>query len=144
MTAAAAAAFAAAALSGLAQAQPVAVVTCRVHDDARERVYRLDREGGTDGSVWSLSMESAASNEPIRVRLPGAAPQIGPGRATLDYHTANGGRQVSLDIQPGSARLDVYVDYGLEVNVDPNLDPDVDRLNTNGPLTAIDCTVTSP
>lgn len=141
MTAAAAAAFAAA-LTGLAQAQPAAVVTCRVRDDARGRVYRLDREGGKDGPVWSLSMGSAESGEPIRVRLPGAAPQIGPGRATLDYHNANGGRQVSLHAEPGSASLDVYVDYGLEVNVDPNLDPDVDRLNTNGPLTALDCTIT--
>jgi hypothetical protein len=27
------------------------------------------------------------------------------------------------------------------VNIEPDLDPAVDRMNTNGPLTALDCTV---
>ena len=39
------------------------------------------------------------------------------------------------------SRLEVWVDYGLEVNVEPDLDPHVDRLNTDGPLTAIDCAI---
>ena len=78
------------------------------------------------------------------MRLPGAAPVISDGHATLDFHNANGGRQITLAVTPSGASLEVYVDYGLEVNIDPNLDPDVDRLNTGGPLTAIDCTVSPP
>jgi hypothetical protein len=33
------------------------------------------------------------------------------------------------------------VDHGLEVNIEPDLDPAVDRMTTNGPLTSLDCTV---
>ena len=48
---------------------------------------------------------------------------------------------MTLDVASDHARLDVYVDHGLEVNIEPDLDPAVDRMNTNGPLTALDCTV---
>ncbi len=42
-------------------------------------------------------------------------------------------RSTSTSRQAAS-RLDVYVDYGLDVNIEPDLDPDVDRMNTEGPL----------
>ena len=60
----------------------------------------------------------------------------------LSFRNANGGRQVELEVTAGAARLDVYVDYGLEVNIDADLDPDVDRMNTEGPLTDLSCQVT--
>jgi len=85
-----------------------------------------DRESGTK---W------------IRLALPGAAPVIANGVASVRYKNANGGRQVTLDLEKDHAALDVYVDHGLEVNIEPDLDPAVDRMNTNGPLTALDCTV---
>ena len=56
--------------------------------------------------------------------LDGAAPVIGERTATLKYRNANGGRQVDLDAAPGRSRLDVYVDYGLDVNIEPDLDPE--------------------
>ena len=48
---------------------------------------------------------------------------------------------MSLDVTPAGSRLDVYVDYGLDVNIEPDLSPDVDVMNTNGPLTTVECRV---
>jgi hypothetical protein len=122
-------------------------VTCRVHGDARGREFRLGEAGGhsaaaTDTPRWQLSMRDAESKDAwITLRLPGARPAITANTAALSYRNANGGRHVDLDVSPSGSRLEVWVDYGLEVNVEPDLDPHVDRLNTDGPLTAIDCTI---
>ena len=72
--------------------------------------------------------------------LPRAAPEIAADHVSLTYKTANGGRQVTLTAAPGQSALDVYVDFGLEVNVDANLDPRVDDMNTHGSL-AVNCTI---
>ena len=77
----------------------------------------------------------------IDLLLPGAKPVITTTTAKLAYRNANGGRQVDLDVSPAGARLDVWVDHGLEVNIEPDLDPRVDRLNTDGPLTGAECTI---
>jgi hypothetical protein len=119
-------------------------LTCHVREDARTRVYVLE---ATDSGqkAWRLAMQDGESaGKWIRLALPGAAPVFGDGTASLSYKNANGGRQVSVDVARDHARLDVYVDHGLEVNIEPDLDPAVDRMNTNGPLTALDCTVTRP
>lgn len=122
----------------------VPTVSCTVKTDAHNRVYALDQTPGTTPTVWRLSMRDSESGERwIRLPLRGAQPQIAPGTASLAYKNANGGRQVTLDVTPAHASLDVFVDHGLEVNIDADLDPAVDRMNTNGPLTALDCTVTS-
>jgi hypothetical protein len=114
-------------------------VTCRVRDDAAGRTFVLD---SADGKSWRLSLQDRESGKRwVRLALPGAAPAIARGTASLRYKNANGGRQVTLDVAGDHARLDVYVDHGLEVNIEPDLDPAVDRMNTNGPLTALDCTV---
>ena len=76
----------------------------------------------------------------IDLKLPGAAPAVTAGTAKLSYRNANGGRHVDLDVSNAGSRIDVWVDYGLEVNIEPDLDPRVDRLNTEGPLTALQCT----
>jgi hypothetical protein len=119
-------------------------VTCTVKGDAHNRVYALDQTPGTTPTVWRLSMRDSESGERwVRLPLRGAEPQIAAGTASLAYKNANGGRQVTLDVTPGHARLDVFVDHGLEVNIEPDLDPAVDRMNTNGSLTALDCTLAS-
>jgi len=119
-------------------------VTCTVKGDAHNRVYALDQTPGTTPTVWRLSMRDSESGERwVRLPLRGAQPQIAAGPASLAYKNANGGRQVTLDVTPGHARLDVFVDHGLEVNIEPDLDPAVDRMNTNGSLTALDCTLAS-
>ena len=137
------AAVLAAALAALAARAPAgpATVTCHVRDDAQGRIFVL-APAGPGQQAWRLSMQDRESGTRwVRLALPGAAPAIGDGSASLQYKNANGGRQVTLDVAKDHARLDVYVDHGLEVNIEPDLDPAVDRMNTNGPLTALDCTI---
>jgi hypothetical protein len=127
---------------GLAGAAPS--VECRVPSDPDARVYRLEQQSSGGKSVWQLSMRRRESGARwIRLALPNAAPTIGDGTASLLYRNGNGGREVMLDVKPGAARLSVFVDYGLDVNIEPDLDPDVDHMNTGGPLTSVDCTVTA-
>lgn len=117
-------------------------VTCSVRNDARHRVYTLDQTPGTTPTLWRLSMRDTESGERwIRLSLRGAEPRIAAGTASLSYKNANGGRVITLDVTPGKATLDVFADHGLEVNIEPDLDPAVDRMTTNGPLTSLDCIV---
>jgi hypothetical protein len=125
-----------------------AAVTCRVRDDARGREFVLrpaDPAGEAPGRSeprWQLSMRDAESNGAwIHLLLPGAKPALTAATAKLTYRNANGGRHVDLEVSPAGSRLDVWVDHGLEVNIEPDLDPRVDRLNTEGPITAIGCTI---
>jgi hypothetical protein len=116
-------------------------VTCSLRGDAHHRVYTLDQAPATP-AVWRLSMRDTESGERwISLSLRGAQPHIAENTASLAFKNANGGRMVTLDVTPEHASLDVFVDHGLEVNIEPDLDPAVDRMNTNGPLTALDCTV---
>lgn len=115
------------------------VVECRVAGDERAREYRLERKG----EDWILSMREG-SGRWIRLALPNAEPRFGEDSMTLEYRNANGGRQIEMSVAPGASRLDVYVDYGLDVNIEPDLDPAVDEMNTEGPLTSLDCSVHRP
>src|SRR4029078_11989013 len=116
-------------------------VTCHVRDDAQRRTFVLE-QAAAGPNTWRLSMQDRVSGAKwIRLGLPGAAPAISDGAASVRYKNANGGRQVTLDVAQDHARLDVYLDHGLAVKIEPDLDPAVDRMTTNGPVTAIDCTV---
>jgi hypothetical protein len=132
-----------------------ASVTCHVPEDPDARVYVLHgptppsdmREtsgnpsrGLYDG--WQIALRSKRTGDRwIRLALPGARPEIAARTARLSYRNANGGRQIDLAVGPGGASLDVWVDHGLEVNIDPDLDPRVDLLNTEGRLKGLACTV---
>jgi len=76
---------------------------------------------------------------PVRLPLPGARPEIRDGRLTLEFKTLNGGRDVEWSIGLSSARLDVHANFELEVNIEPDLDPRVELMNTDGPLTRLSC-----
>jgi hypothetical protein len=119
-------------------------VTCRVQNDPDARVFKLRQSASTPGSGrrWELSMRDRETRDGwIQLALPGAVPAITRESAKLSYRNANGGRQVDLEVGPGASRLDVWVDYGLDVNIEPDLDPRVDRLNTHGPIAALACTI---
>ncbi len=45
-----------------------------------------------------------------------------------------------LNAGTAASTVDVYVDFGLEVNVDPNLDSRVDDMNTHGAV-PMRCTI---
>ena len=116
-------------------------------------VARCDGKGAAMGRQFVLERPSSAAPWQLRYRdrehprwitltLSGATPTFGPTTARLVFRNANGGRQVELDVTADAARLDIYVDYGLDVNIDADLDPEVDRMNTDGPLTDLSCQVT--
>jgi hypothetical protein len=129
---------AAAAASAGGTADPT--VTCQLTDDPHARTFLLDRAPGEPD--WRLSMQDRESGGRwIRLPLRRAAPVFAQDRVSLTYANANGGRRVQLTVAPGQSRLEVDVDYGLEVNIEPDLDPGVDRMNTNGPLTTLRCVV---
>lgn len=130
------------AAGGQAESDPS--VTCRLLDDPGERTYRLAVHPAGSEPVWTLSMREGEGPW-IHLSLPRARPVFDEdGRASLAYRNANGGRQIELDVTPDGARLDVYVDYGLDVNIEPDLDPKVDEMNTDGPVTALECRIARP
>lgn len=129
----------AALLVALQAAAAPTTVTCSVKDDPAGRVYRLSKTAVDAG--WRIARRTRAQTAWIELALPGAHPSLTATSASLSYTNANGGRQVKLEVGPDHARLDVWVDYGLEVNVDPNLDPRVDELTTHGVLDALECTI---
>jgi hypothetical protein len=91
--------------------------------------------------VWTIARRTRDEPAWLELTLPGAAPVITATTASLSYTNANGGRHVALDVRPDRAELDVWVDHGLEVNIDPDLDPRVDELTTGGVLRALDCRI---
>jgi hypothetical protein len=132
-------------VTAVIQSADAPAVTCELTGDSRGRVYVLDRAPGADPPHWRLSLKDRESGDKwIRLALPGAAPTFGDGTARLSFRNGNGGRQVALEVTPQGAQLDVFVDYGLDVNIEPDLDPEVDRMSTGGPVTALTCRVTPP
>jgi hypothetical protein len=76
------------------------------------------------------------------VALPATASvQLTPATVSVKARTSNGGIDVALAGPPNEARLDMYVNYELEVNVDTSLTPAIDDLNTEGPI-GVRCEVT--
>ena len=118
-----------------------AEVSCQVPNEPEARMYVLSRLPAGTGKPWHLSYKSRMSRDWIRLRLSGAAPAIAATSAALSYKSANGGIAVDLRTDAATSSLDVYVSYELEVNVDASLAPDVDALNTHGPLTGLSCRI---
>jgi hypothetical protein len=114
------------------------VATCRVPNDPQQRVWTLERLPST----WRIVFSSNTLDKP-RVELPVPLPPEGSGR-TLLYVSANGGRRIDWRINSGPSTLDLYVNHGLEVNVERDLDPAVELMNTDGPLAVICSTGVPP
>ena len=117
------------------------VVSCSGTIENAVREYALRRLEGSNGPSWQLTMQGGpVGKNPVSLPLPRAIPEVAADHVALTFKTANGGRQVTLTAGSGGGQLDVYVDFGLEVNVDANLDPRVDEMNTHGSL-AVRCTI---
>jgi hypothetical protein len=69
-----------------------------------------------------------------RVPLAAARPVVAGSLMTLSYASANGGRRVEWTIDGDRSKLDLHVSHGLEVNVERDLDPAVDLMNTDGEI----------
>jgi hypothetical protein len=108
------------------------VATCRAPDDPQQRTWSLARRNG----AWLVVFRSRALDQPqVELRLPTAAPQITSDVIRVAYKSANGGRTIDWSIAGTQSTLDLYVSHGLEVNVEADLDPAVDLMNTDGVIT---------
>ena len=122
------------------------VLRCSVADDAHARVYELQRSGDGKRTRWQVVMRSReAGTSPVVLALPDAKPIVNETQVRVDYRTLNGGRTVNWKVDAGgSATLDIYANFELEVNVEADLDPRVELMNTEGPITNLACTLAHP
>jgi hypothetical protein len=118
------------------------VVGCTVVGDRQERVYELRREREPAEGQWMVMMRAReAGSAPVILPLPDARPQVSPTEVTLSYETLNGGRHVEWRVTPAGASLDVHANFELEVNIEPDLDPRVELMNTEGEITNLICEI---
>jgi hypothetical protein len=112
------------------QAPPGA--TCRSVGLDPARTWQFRRAG----EAWEVvHWRGTATKESSRVTLPASASvQLTNEAVRVKARTSNGGIDVTLTGSPAEARLDIYVSYELEVNVDASLTPAIDELNTDGPI----------
>jgi len=117
------------------------VAICRVPNDPQQRVWSLERAAP---DAWRVVFSSKSLDKP-RVELPiaNAQPVGTDSRIDLSFATANGGRALQWQIVDGFSKLDLRVSHGLEVNVEPDLDPAVDLMNTDGELLVV-CDIVRP
>ena len=115
---------------------------CTVVNDPDARVYELRRERTSSAGEWLLLMHSRkAGSSPVILPLPDARPEVTATSATLSYETLNGGRHVEWRVTPSGASLSVHANFELEVNIEPNLDPRVELMNTDGEITNLTCEI---
>jgi hypothetical protein len=119
--------------------QVTPIATCRSVGLDTPRTWQFDKTGAT----WSVThWRGKVMMDATRVALPPTASvQLTRAAVSVKARTSNGGIDVSLSGTPAEARLDVYVSYELEVNVDTSLTPAIDDLNTEGPI-GVRCEVT--
>ena len=115
----------------VAQVAAGPVATCSVPGDSQHRTWVLERRD----AAWLIVFRSRALDKPqVVLAIPNAAPVIGANEIRVSHTSANGGRTVEWRITTGPSTLDLYVNHGLEVNVEADLDPAVDLMNTDGPI----------
>jgi hypothetical protein len=121
-----------AALMFVAQAATAeTVATCRVSNDPQQRVWSLERAAP---DRWLVVFSSKSIDKP-RVELPiNAPPTITESMIRLSFTSANGGRRIEWQITKGPSSLDLFVNHGLEINVERDLDPAVDEMTTDGTI----------
>lgn len=112
--------------------QPFTQLTCRSVGLDPPRTWRFEQKGKT----WRvLHWRGTEAREAVGVSLPGHATVLFSTEVVrVKARSSNGGIDVALTGSPALARLDIYVSYELEVNVDASLTPAIDDLNTDGPM----------
>ncbi len=106
--------------------------TCRSLGLEPTRTWRFDKHVAT----WRVThWQGDDVANAVSVDLPSTATVLLARDAVrVRARSSNGGIDVTLTGTPTLARLDVYVSYELEVNVDASLTPAIDQLSTESPL----------
>jgi hypothetical protein len=126
---------------------PVGVprLECALPNDPAARVYRVIDRGASASPQWWLTMTAPSLGKRV-VELPLAEAQVDetrPGAIRLVNRSLNGGLTVVVQPEASAYRLDVFVNFELEVNVWRDLSPDVEVMNTDGPRLDAGCRVLS-
>jgi hypothetical protein len=123
-------------------ATPRPIVECRPRGDVNGRIFRVvDRGRGVDPR-WMLTLGSPRLRERIiDLPLPDAAVEESATGVTVASRSGNGGLAVTLRVAGDDTSLDVFVNFELEVNVWRDLSPDVEYMNTEGPLAHANCRI---
>lgn len=123
----------------LAQAAGAEILaTCHVPGDSQQRVWILERDRGA-AQPLSVVFRSRGLDRPrVALQLVSATILMSATEIRVAAKSANGGRSVDWRLTDGPSTLDLYVNHGLEVNVERDLDPAVDLMNTDGPV-AVEC-----
>lgn len=117
-----------------------AIVECRPQDDETGRIYRVVDRGDGASPRWTLTLEAQRlSGRTVELPLPDAVVEQTADRVSVSSRSANGGLTVSVVATARESRLDVFVNFELEVNVWRDLSPDVEQMNTDGPLAHANC-----
>lgn len=110
------------------------LATCRAPNDPNQRSWSLVRR---DGEHLVVFRSRALDKPQVELRLPGAAPSIAADEIRLSFSSANGGRTLTWRTTKERTTLDLYVNHGLEINVEADLDPAVDLMNTDGVVSCV-------
>ncbi len=89
------------------------------------------------GPAWQVThWRGATQKDAVRLVAPGQRRTCAcrATRSTSRHGPATAASTSALSGAPAQARLDIYVSYELEVNVDTSLTPAIDDLNTDGPI----------
>ena len=114
------------------------LATCHVPGDSQQRVWILERDAGAAQQLSVVFRSPGLDRPRVALQLAGATILTTDTEIRVAAKSANGGRSVDWRITNGPSTLDLYVNHGLEVNVERDLDPAVDLMNTDGPL-AVEC-----
>jgi hypothetical protein len=117
--------------SALQPAAPIPVAECMIDADPERRVYQLVDFGTRRDPQWWLTLRSQSlGDRVVELPLPDAQIERGADRLRLTSASKNGGLAVDLVAEPEASRLEVIVNFELEVNVYRDLSPEVERMNT--------------
>ena len=124
---------------------PLPVVECLVPGDTQARVYRVVDRGNDLNPRWLLTLTGKRLGpRAIELPLPEAIVDRTGGGFSIASRSANGGLAVTVRAFGADSLVDVFVNYELEVNVWRDLTPDVEHMNTDGPLAQARCRILSP
>ena len=121
---------------------PRAIAECRPQDDEGGRIYQVIDRGTGESPRWMLTLGSRRlGTRIVELPLPDAVVEQTADRVSVSSRSANGGLTVSVRATAGESLLDVFVNFELEVNVWRDLSPDVESMNTEGPLPHANCRI---
>lgn len=128
-----------------ARGAPIPLVECRVPDDPDRRVFRVVDRGGDLTPRWVLTLAGRQlGSRVVELPLHDATVERSANGLSIASRSANGGLAVTVRATGDESGLDVFVNFELEVNVWRDLSPDVEQMNTDGPLAHVRCRTLSP